>query len=180
MELERVVRAILDNKDLELELESPDKKYYFVYSTNIVAKEIEVVNSTQLMRTYWLASAEASTSGPPAWGAYQHEMQVESVTNLIRFAKYNAIGVYDKWQLKCPRCDSVYSGKIWRNSPKSCETKFENKKCGYEFQGSDKVRHSAKTLFAELVKTSTSQWESQKLTPKQVNPVDSDRQKGLF
>lgn len=180
MELENVVRELLDNKDLELELVSPDAKYYFVYSTNIVAKETEVVASEQLTRTYWISGLEKSTSGAPAWGSYQHETQIESVTNLIRFAKYKTLGVYDQWQQKCPKCGNVTSGKIWRNSPKSCEAKLDNKKCGYEFTASDKDRRLNKVVFDKLTKAAHDHWERQKKAANHQNEIGAQTQQGLF
>lgn len=146
--LEEFVEKLLLDHDLEIELESPDKNFTFFYSTNIVAKEIE--NPDTLTRGYWLLQNNISSIVDAPWDKFDHAKQVKLLTNLIWHAKYIVKGIYRGWRITCPSCHQVTEGKIWRNSPKNCESITSIGKCNGQFNENDKSK-----IFADITIPST-------------------------
>jgi len=142
------IKKILSNLDLELNLESPDENFTFVYSTNIVAQEIE--NPTDLIRNYRLYQKNNGSDINAPWDEYDEAKQITLITNLIKYAKYRIKGIYSGWQLNCPHCKTKIEGKIWRNNPKRCKG-IETIICNYIFNDSDK-----EMIISELFKKDTS------------------------
>lgn len=74
------IKEILSNLDLELNLESPDENFTFIYSTNIVAQEIE--NPTDLIRNYRLYQKNNGSDINAPWDEYDEAKQITLITNL--------------------------------------------------------------------------------------------------
>jgi Zn ribbon nucleic-acid-binding protein len=144
-ELREAIAEILNNNDLEITFTSPDDLYSITYSTSIVAKE--VIDPSSWSRTYWMCDKKVGSEATSPWDHYSHEKQIALATNLIKFAKYRVESISDGWIQTCPKCHSVESGKIWRNSSSKCEQLVGSKKCGYKFESKDKV----KTLVANSI-----------------------------
>jgi hypothetical protein len=135
---EHNIYTLLKDPDIEFELESDNKQYVFVYSTRIVAKDID--NPTQFERTYWLEQAGAGGTLVEPWDAFDVTKQTTLAQNLVRFAGYRVRGVFNGWKVVCPRCGNSMTGKIWRNSPKDCKSIPSRVRCHYVFTEHDKTR----------------------------------------
>lgn len=135
---EKYIASLLENPDIEFELESPNKQYVVVYSTRIVAKDIE--KPSQFERTYWIDQAGAGGTLVEPWDAFDLLKQATLAQNLIRFSRYSLRGVFNGWQVVCPKCGNSMQGKIWRNSPKDCKSIPAAKSCNHVFTTLDKKR----------------------------------------
>ena len=132
------ISELLENPDVEFELESKDKQYVVVYSTRIVAKDIET--PTRFERTYWLEQSGAGSSLVEPWDAFDSAKQKKLANNLVKFAGYRLRGVFNSWKVVCPKCGNSMAGKIWRNSPKDCKSILGSDGCNYIFGNNDKSR----------------------------------------
>jgi hypothetical protein len=136
--LRESIQSLLENKDLEVHFRSPSGDYGVIYSTSIVAKEI--VEPTTLHRTYWMVDNKIGSEVTSPWDGYEHSKQIDLATNLIKFANYEVIAVYDGWTQTCKKCGTVENGRVWRNITSKCEVVLNGKKCGYKFLSSDAAK----------------------------------------
>jgi hypothetical protein len=132
------VPMLLEDTDIEFELESPDKKFLFIYSTRIIPKKIQ--NPTTFERTYWLEQVGAGDDVVDPWDPFELSKQIILATNLIQYSGYVIRGVFNGWKVTCPVCSQSMVGKIWRTIPKNCKLIKKTKGCRYEFVESDKQR----------------------------------------
>jgi hypothetical protein len=130
------LNAFLKDFDLELTFVSQDKRYRLVYSTAIVAKDVE--NPTKLTRTYFLVDEHSKSTIVSPWDTYDESKQFRLVLNLLRYSKYQLFSVAKGWQIKCQNCGSVIEGRIWRNPPKNCENTSVNTGCGSPLNDTNK------------------------------------------
>ena len=146
---------LLEDEDIEFELESPCQQYVLVYSTRPIAKDKE--HPTEFERTYWLEISGTNSVIVDPWDSFDLAKQQDLIHNLMDFAGYRLRAAFDGWQLDCPKCGHQTSGKIWRNSPKKCESMIQRKKCKHPFAKTDKQRtplipacDPSPTTFAEM------------------------------
>lgn len=135
--LESSLTALLRDYDLELTYISPDERYKLVYSTAIVAKDI--LNPSKFTRTYYLVDEYSKSTIVSPWDFYDEQKQGELIKNLLNYSKYKLVSIATGWKVKCQKCGSIFEGKIWRNSPKNCETTPDNRGCGSPLQDTDKT-----------------------------------------
>jgi len=136
------IKSILSNLDLELTIESPDKNFLLIYSTNTVAQEIE--HPTTLTRKYWLHQKHNGSNIQSPWDDYDEAKQITLATNIIKFSNYRIKSICSGWKFMCPLCNIEIEGKIWRNTPKRCNG-AENIICNYIFKDSNK-----EMIFSEM------------------------------
>lgn len=132
------ISTLLEDPDIEFELESDNKQYLFVYSTRVVARDIE--NPTRFERTYWLEQSGVGSTLVEPWDAFDLDKQKILAQNLVRIAGYQLRGVFNGWKVVCPKCGNSMAGKIWRNSPKDCKSIPGKVRCPYVFRDADKQR----------------------------------------
>ncbi len=134
---EQRLSALLQDCDLELTFLSPDQRYRLVYSTAIVAKDI--LNPSRFTRTYYLIDETSKSTMVSPWDFYDETKQSKLLKNLLNYSNYKLDSVATGWQVKCQKCGSIIKGKIWRNSPKNCETSSDNTGCGSPLRDKDKT-----------------------------------------
>ncbi len=131
MKSEFNIGEILKNTDLEIELQSPDNEYTFIYSTVKVAREIE--EPSQFIRNYWLLVHSNKSRIDAPWDRYVYENHKTLIENIIKFSSYKIVRISKAWSATCNTCGNKITGKIWRNIPKNCEAKTGKNKCEGEF-----------------------------------------------
>lgn len=132
------ISTLLEDPDIEFELESDNKQYLFVYSTRVVARDIE--NPTRFERTYWLEQSGVGSTMVEPWDAFDLDKQKILAQSLVSIAGYRLRGVFNGWKVVCPKCGNSVAGKIWRNSPKDCKSIPGKVRCPHVFTDADKQR----------------------------------------
>lgn len=123
--LEHHVRALLENDELRVVLDSPNDDYRFEYYTTIVKDRKS--GEGRRVRTYRLIDLRKGAVTPEPWDAYVFEKQTTLVTNLIRFSRYRISKIVAGWRIKCPACSHIMRGKIWDSVPKTCSGRISSK-----------------------------------------------------
>lgn len=132
------ISTLLEDPDIEFELESDNKQYLFVYSTRVVARDIE--NPTRFERTYWLEQSGVGSTMVEPWDAFDLDKQKILAQSLVSIAGYRLRGVFNGGKVVCPKCGNSVAGKIWRNSPKDCKSIPGKVRCPHVFTDADKQR----------------------------------------
>jgi hypothetical protein len=113
-------RELLQNLDLKLILDSPKDEYRFEYYT-VATKEVGTSVETKT-RKYRLLDQVRGTITVEPWNAFSLERHAEILSGLIRWSHYR-LKVSVGWQIQCPSCDQVVTGKPWQLPSKSCTSK---------------------------------------------------------
>lgn len=130
------IRALLEDHELKVVLDSPKNDYRFEYYTT--ASKDPTTNQNRFFRTYRVLDLLRGGMTPEPWDSFDLDKQTELVTNLIEFSGYRISKVVTGWVVKCPLCGLSTRGKIWESIPKICPGK-RSRKCGQTFGPKDVV-----------------------------------------
>ncbi len=115
------VRGLLQNYELKVILDSPERDYRFEYYTTTI-KDANT-NEPRYIRTYRLLDLIRGSITQEPWDRYDLDKQTTLVTNLIGFGGYQVSKVVTGWTVNCPTCGHLMRGKIWESVPRTCTGK---------------------------------------------------------
>ena len=113
-------RELLQNFDLKLILDSPNEEYRFEYYT-VVTKETGSSVETKTRKYRLLDQARGTVTVEP-WDAFNLDRHAEILRGLTSWSRYK-LKVSVGWEIQCPTCNGVVSGKPWESRAKSCSSK---------------------------------------------------------
>jgi hypothetical protein len=119
------IRALLQDIEIKLVLDSPNKDYRFEYYTASIKDR--QTDQPRLSRTYRLFDVVRGGIVSEPWDAYDLDKQTTLIAHLIKDAHYRITKVVRGWEVSCPECGHMIRGKIWQSVPKTCTESPTNK-----------------------------------------------------
>jgi hypothetical protein len=130
------VRALLQDPDLKLVLDSPEGDYRVEYYATVARDaDSEVVRP---VRAYRLVDRVRGGITQEPWDRFDLDRQTALAIHLMEFGGYRLSKVVAGWSARCPACGHVARGKIWETAPAVCPGKGP-RRCRHRYSDEDIV-----------------------------------------
>lgn len=113
------IRKLLKDIKVKLLLESPKQDYQLEYYTTTI-KDPNTDEIIRYIRTYRLNDLIRGNVTQEPWDTFDLDKQTGLVANLLTISEYRVVKAINGWTVKCPKCNFIMEGEIWKIPPKAC------------------------------------------------------------